>query len=312
MKYSKTVYSLIYPESKQILSTLWTEQPLFLYEKAYEGTQDKYHGEFLETWKQWSKPVLDIKWEGFGYSYPTAGSTEGIRETIVTFANECHQKGIPPVMHVFTGEYEGYEAQAKGYGVTVVKHDRTHWQNSIDLVKEHNYFFLSQPSSIDGNVWPEYDLFMTTLSKTVGVKVFVDLCYIGCVAKDFKVNLNYDIIERFCFSLSKVFGVYYHRIGGIFSKSSMPGLYGNIWFKNLFSLHLGTNLLKNFSVFELPRKYQHLQLEALKNFEPQWQASDVIILSFGKNLPESYKEYNRGPNYRVCLTPEMDEYLCKK
>lgn len=310
MKYSKTVYSLIYPESRELIGGLWTSQPFFLYEKAYEKHQDRYHEDFLNQWKKWSDPVVKVDFKSFPYSYSTAGSTEGIRETLVTFANDCRQKNIEPIIHVFQGEYEGYEAQAKGYGIKVIKHDRKDWRQSLNLVSEDNYFFLSQPSAIDGNIWSDYDSFLSEIDKKNKVKVFVDLCYVGCVGKEFSVNLQYNCIERFCFSLSKVFGVYYHRIGGIFSKSSMPGLYGNIWFKNLFSLHLGTELMKNFNVYQLPRQYQFLQDIALANF-PGWKASDVLILAY--NLKESnpeFLEYNRGPNFRICLTPLMDEKLC--
>lgn len=149
---------------------------------------------------------------------------------------------------------------------------------------------------------------MTALSNIPGVKALVDLCYVGCVPKYFQVNLNYPVIQHFCFSLSKVFGVYYHRIGGIYSKTALPGLHGNIWFKNLFSLLLGTTLMDKFTVFELPQKYQHYQTEALQQL-PFWQASDVVFLINSLTNEAKYSDYHRGPNYRACLTPLMDKLM---
>lgn len=309
MKLSKTVYSLIYPESREVLSNLWQSQPLFLYEKAYERHQDKYHEEFMQAWQKWASPIK-VDFNQFTYSYPTAGSTEGLRESLVEYANECFQKGLSPVLHIFEGEYEGYAVQASNYGITVIKHQRNNWPQSLSALEPHHYFYVSQPSAIDGNIWSDYDNFMTALSAKPGVRALVDLCYVGCIPQEFSINLNYPVIERFCFSLSKVFGVYYHRIGGIYSKSPILGLKGNIWFKNLFSLCLGTALLNKFSVYQLPRKYQHLQIAALQQL-PQWQASDVIILAHGFNLPAEFSEFNRGPNFRVCLTPTMDQASCK-
>lgn len=308
MKLSKTVYSLIYPESRQVLSDLWHSKPLHLYEEAYLRHQDKYHEKFLQTWQQWSAPVVQVDYSNFPHSYPANGSSEVLREVLAYYASSARQKGVEPTLHVFQGEYEGYEAYARSYGVTIIKHDRTNYKSSLHLIQNDHYFFLSQPSSIDGNVWTEYDSFMKDLSNLEGVKVLVDLCYVGCVSKEFTVNLNYPVIEHFCFSLSKVFGVYYHRIGGLFSKTPLPGLHGNIWFKNLFSLLLGQSLMEKFSVFELPRKYQPVQNLALKDL-PSWQGSDVLVLIHSLTNTEEFQEYNRGPNYRACLTPLMDKIM---
>lgn len=308
MKLSKTVYSLIYPESRQILSELWEQKPLHLYEEAYLRHQDKNHEEFLKKWQEWSSPIISVDFSFFPNAYPANGSSEALREVLAYYVSEARMQGINPTLHVFQGEYEGYEAYARSYGVEIVKHDRSNWSATLSDIKSGHYFFISQPSSIDGNIWPDYDNFMTALNNLSGVKALVDLCYVGCVAKDFKVNLNYPVIQHFCFSLSKVFGVYYHRIGGIFSKSALPGLHGNIWFKNLFSLLLGKTLMDKFSVFELPTKYQEYQSAGLTQL-PTWQASDVVFLINSKTNEHDFNEYNRGPNYRACLTPLMDKLM---
>jgi hypothetical protein len=308
MKLSKTVYSLIYPESRQVIEELWTSKPLYLYEEAYLRHQDKYHEDFLKSWQQWSSPVVLVDYSSFPHAYPANGSSEALREILAQYASEELKLHREPTLHVFHGEYEGYEAYAKTYGIKIVKHERSNWLASVNLIKAHHYFFLSQPSSVDGNVWPEYDNFLSTLSQMPGVQVLVDLCYVGCVGKDFTINLNHSAIKHFCFSLSKVFGVYYHRIGGVFSKTPVPGLHGNIWFKNLFSLLLGKILMDKFSVFELPKKYHFVQSLGLTHF-PTWQASDVIFLINHDSAPEEFQEFQRGPNFRACLTPLMDKIM---
>jgi hypothetical protein len=308
MKISKTVYSLIYPESRQVLSDLWQQQPLYLYEKAYLKHQDKYHEDFLKTWQTWSSSIVQADYADFTHSYPANGSSEVLREVLAHYASEARQSGITPTLHVFQGEYEGYEAYARSYGVEIIKHDRNNWTQQLNLIQSGHYFFLSQPSSIDGNIWLDYDNFMTALSNRPGVRALVDLCYVGCVPKEFTVNVNYPVIHQFCFSLSKVFGVYYHRIGGLFSRTHFPGLQGNVWFKNLFSLLLGTTLMKKFGVYQLPRKYQPYQQAALQQL-PTWTGSDVVVLIHSLTNDPEFSEYNRGPNYRACLTPLMDQLM---
>ena len=64
------------------------------------------------------------------------------------------------------------------------------------------------------------------------------------------------------FSLSKPFGVYYDRIGGVLCRDPMPSLFGNQWFKNLTSLQLGAALLERHDVFDLPRRYKSVQRDA--------------------------------------------------
>ena len=69
-------------------------------------------------------------------------------------------------------------------------------------------------------------------------------------------------VQALAFSLSKPFGVYYDRIGGVLCRNAMPSLFGNQWFKNLTSLQLGAALLERHDVFDLPRRYKNVQREA--------------------------------------------------
>jgi hypothetical protein len=84
---------------------------------------------------------------------------------------------------------------------------------------------LSQPSAIDGNLWPGYGDFLQHMAERhPQVEVMLDLCYVGLLARDYAIEIGYPNIVRLFFSLSKIFGVYYHRMGGVFSKREIPGL----------------------------------------------------------------------------------------
>ena len=297
---TKTVYSLIYPETENILLSLWKDQPLELYHKAYGGgSQGESHEIFLNTYKEWVQK--DVTLPILSFQYPTAGSSEAIRESLALYASK-HPGGT---IHVFQGEYEGYEALARGYGLNTVKHDRN--DLSTLSIPNNEPFYISQPSSIDGCFWEKFDDFLSIMKDHSMVRV--DICYIGATTKSHLVNLNHNCIDMIFFSLSKTYGVYFHRIGGVFSKEEIPGLWGNQWFKNVFSLKLGTTLLKNYSCGELPRKYAHHQEEIKTQLESHQgislEKSDVLFLlkTSSKTLPE----FSRNDQWsRICITPLID------
>jgi hypothetical protein len=124
------------------------------------------------------------------------------------------------------------------------------------------------------------------------------------------------------FSLSKPFGVYYDRIGGILCRDSMPSLFGNQWFKNLTSLQLGTALLELHDVFDLPRRYRTVQREAAAQIGRRLgltlSPSDVCVLAQAD--PQATRDpelaaFLRRPagdptaSLRLCLTPAMAEMI---
>lgn len=302
MKYIKTIYSWMMPETRTLTEELWVRKPHNLYDNNYLGSQVGKEKEFFDQWVNWSKEILSGV-DQFQYRYVGNGSSEGIRELIY---QEHNQKRI---LHFFKGEYEGFKAYAEACGMTYKEHNRNDFKN-IKL-SNNDTFILSHPSSIDGNIWEDFDLFAQQLNLT-NTKLLVDLCYVGTVAKDYHINLGHPNIESVIMSLSKVYGVYFHRIGGIVSKKEQKGLIGNQWFKNMFSLELGIQLMKNFSVKYLPTKYIQLQKKACLKFKEnhgiELQPSDVFILGYSE---KKIDEFARLEHSRVCLTPKMDQ-LCKK
>lgn len=288
-KVSKTVYSYVYPETQRVIDELWENKPHHLYENPWTAWQDNYHVPFLNKWVDWVSPKAVIP--NFKYSYISAGSSEAIRETLSKHAasgNKC-------IIHVFEGEYEGYEALAEPLGMRVVKHDRHDegsWKSRLHAynysakrdASEKHLFYISQPSAIDGNTWERYPAFQDWMFyNCTEIPIMLDLCYVGATSLNHrnKIHITPNVKTVF-FSLSKVFGVYYHRIGGCFSRDPIENLYGNKWFKNMFSIKLGRELMDRFSIGELPAKYKDVQQEVisdLKDYNPEIRRSEVILLA---------------------------------
>lgn len=305
MKFCKTIYSWQSPEVEQVVAKLFASVPLHLYNDSYLGKQEGKEKVFFEKYKNWTNSVLLGEWSSFSYQYATAGSSEAIRE--VVYSLKVKNKRL----NVFKGEYEGYKAFALAAQVEVIEHKRCDWKN-IQWT-EKDVLFLSHPSSLDGNLWADYDEFMNHLANTNSpLEVMLDLCYVGTIAKEYQIKIDYPNIEVLFISLSKVFGVYFHRIGGMFSRKAYPGLFGNQWFKNMFSLELGINLLGNFHVQELPKKYKAVQHKALEEMNRtsaiQFTPSDVLILGTSQEIETNYQRENWS---RVCLTPFFDKEIEK-
>jgi len=306
---------------------------------AWTKKQDRVHRAFFDTWHEWSKPLVDLDREQFKFFYPTGGASEPLKHIIYDYGNIARvklEKAISandfaaarnaiPKIHIFKGEYEGYKAYAEAAQITVVEHDRGDWKQVAETLPENEWFFLSQPSAIDGNVWHEGNEFLRLISsKSSTPRVIMDMTYVGAIAKApaEKFAVSEPCVRNVVFSLSKPFGVYYDRIGGVFSREQDLGLFGNIWFKGLFGLMLGTELMKRHDVFDLPRKYHSIQSERAfetgKNLGMKLKPSDVYIMAIASETADADPQlaaYLHRPGLdktslaRVCLTKGMAETI---
>ena len=305
------VYGLVLPETRAMVRRLWSERPESLFECAYEDRQDAAHHVFIDAWKGWVAPHVGGL-AAFAHHYTTNGSSEAIRESVWDLARAASSSSRAPQLHVFAGEYEGYSAYARAAGMQIVTHDRAKWRHaSFDAGAIHR-FYVSQPSAIDGNLWPDFPRFLGEMARQA-VEVAVDLAYVGAVPDLQFFDRSSPAVSQVFFSLSKVFGLFYHRVGGVLSRSAMLGLEGNKWFKNMFSLYLGTSLIRETTdPTTLPQKYQPVQREACRMIAEQHglavTPSDVILLASSPSgdYPQAFR---RGPGYRWCLTPTMDRLL---
>lgn len=317
---SKTVYGYLYPEVEEVMERVFHDPNLIeMQRKGYTKRQDSMGQSFLDTYIQWTRSITDIDARRFRYVYPSAGSAEAIRETIACQASGNRTKE-KTTLHMFDGDYEGYVAYAKAHGVGVAMHNRNAYEASLDTVRDGDSFYISQPSGIDGDLWKGYDAFMAWLSEhKPELDVFVDLAYVGTVPnEEYRIATHHKNIRGIFFSLSKAFGIFYQRIGGMFSDREWPSLYANrLWFKNLVNLTLGEALMKEFSVSELPGKYGAVQTEIVRDLQKQFgesvKLSDSILIAH-QTAPETLhpiqKELRRTcDTIRYCLTPGLDRRI---
>lgn len=311
-----TVYSFAWKEVEDIIANTWKNtQYQDLYGTPYLRIQDEFHTIFLNQYRTWAQPVVKGL-DTFEYAYSSNGSSEALKDTISYFMKVVYPN---KAMHVFEGEYEGAIHYAQAQEIPVIKHKRDdgNLEELVESIPAGDVFYITQPSTLDGNIWKNYDHFMELLNKK-GVIVMLDLAYVGAVAKEYEINVSYDNIKVVFFSLSKCFGVYYQRIGGCFMKMAHPLLEGNKWFKNVMSLKIGTEILKNFDVYELPRKYLTAQLAAVAHLQSQVHElvvpSDVVILATmpldgSEKFPDPVFNYlKRGNDMRFCLSAWMDTW----
>jgi histidinol-phosphate/aromatic aminotransferase/cobyric acid decarboxylase-like protein len=218
-------------------------------------------------------------------------------------------------VHFFDGEYEGYFHTAAALSLATMSHPRdpASWAATVSSLAPGDTFWLSQPSAIDGNLWRDLDEFATLVERRApGARLVVDLTYVGAVPGPLPIQLDRPVVAAVMWSLSKPFGVYYHRIGGLLSRDEVPSLRGHHWFKNLFSLALGERLMASFGPGELPARYAAQQAAALEHaratgvLPPTAKASDVVLLAHAPAGDPAFGEYRRGAGLRFCLSAAMD------
>ncbi len=336
---SKTVYALVTPETEEAKSALFysvgdgqdpNQSSYFeMFRGAWTGKQDVLHENFFSTWVDWSEPVVKFYPQDFPFYYPTAGASEALRHIIFDLAAQSDHSE-QPVIHIFRGEYEGYKAMAEAAGLTIQEWDRADWRDLVDRLNDDgpdrkNTVFLSQPSAIDGNIWHDCNAFTKAIK--VPDVVVMDVTYVGAVpfVRE-KFDLTQKCIRNVVFSLSKPFGAYYDRIGGVWCRKEDAGLFGNKWFKNLTSLALGVALMQQNDVFKLPRRYLRQQEDACQDIGLDLSItlvpSDVFILAtaqvplddnpntapYDPKLVAYLRRPADGP-VRLCLTPLMAEMI---
>lgn len=322
---SKIVYALVMPETEQTIDLVFDGRDDSgsrdgyhrLFREAWTQKQDAVHEAFFQQWLAWSAPVVSMAATDFTFQYPTSGASEGLREAIHAYGARARSENFVPAIHVFEGEYEGYAAYARAAAIPLTVHRRSQWHQAIEQMRPTDQFYLSQPSGIDGNLWDQFDAFASELAiRLPTLELMLDLSYVGCVAKDYHINARYPNIAAIFFSLSKPAGVYYHRIGGMFSRKEYLGLFGNKWFKNISSLQIGNQFMNRYSVQELPRKYctqQQMAIDAInRQLGLTLSRADILLLAVGRpaDQPSDLERYLlRGPAgeavVRVCLTARM-------
>ncbi len=339
---STTVYSVVWPETEALIrDCLRSELEAMLnqHRDAHLKHQDRLHEDFFAAWQRFAAPAVHWGPTQFPEAYPSNGSSESIREII----REATWRGEDLV--VFDGDYEGYEALAEGQQTRVHHVPRAQWRQTLADWQAGQapwgdrpvQWWVSQPSAIDGNAWPEFqDWLEATDAFADRARVWVDLTYVGRARLTRPIVLqDRPAVAGFVFSLSKVMGAYYRRIGGCWSRDTLPGLWGNRWFKNLDSLYLGQRWLEQAGdALSQGQRYAQEQrlaiagslvllggLDRWKASGLKWVPSDVPMLMHAANPEAEAPEdlalvWNAGrrgkhgvASRRLCLTPLLTEIV---
>ena len=226
-----TVYSYRFPEIRRLVDEATNPFPheVFLSSTSPPGALDKFHepiiGKVIGFYRDFAPHLKD-----FGFSYPTSGSEEGIREVMTDLRNHNIRN-----IYLLKGEYEGYKAVAETRKIEIVEVNPE--INPKNL--KPGYWFISNPSARDGNIIPNQ--FINDICEA-GHKVFYDLAYLGST-KQHEFDISHENIFAAVVSFSKPFGLFYDRIGFTFSKEAVPSLYGNRWFKSILGLLIAEKIV---------------------------------------------------------------------
>lgn len=296
----KAVYSYYFPEVRGIIDRITAAYPHDIYLQSIEPGLDDYHLPVIEAYLDHFRnqlPDLPV----FPHRYVTSGASEAIFHLLAKIAASPQKEPL----YVLEGEYEGYTGYGRNLGLTFSTVPETDSLPSLPP----GIVFLSNPSARDGNIIENEEI--KALCEA-GHRIIYDITYVG-LTDPYRFDLTHPNIIAVIASLSKPFGIYYHRLGFTFTRFEMKTLEVNKWFKNIFSLHLAKNLLQEIGESELVDRYRPVQTEAIgqmaRDFGFQPAASQVVLLaSAGKDIiPDSegevFEKYNRQHNYRFCLTP---------
>lgn len=306
------IYTLYYLEVEKMRREMM-EEPYFQEQgwckKVWDGHLDSLHDTFLDTWLNWMRPFVNLGAE-FPFRYISFGSSEAIN-FLITDSRVCR-------IHVLYGEYEGYNAIALGRQHTsmgIVSH-----LNLEDALDDRAYvpgdmFWISVPNSADGEYPEDFDEWLTLMgAKHPSVMIFVDLAYVGAAKYlkrlDFSKHPN---VGAVLFSLSKPFGIYPDRVGGVFSRRAIPQLAFVPFHRNPISLHLGMRLMERYGPNQLPLRYAEIQEDIVRvlvkkrTLPEDTQPSNVLLMARSKQGYQRHDDKFRRRNgvYRYCVTPGL-------
>ena len=173
----QTVYSLVWPATEALVRRCLRDElstMLANHQDAFTKQQDDLHLPFFAAWKTFAASAVHANWEEFPEAYPTAGSSEAIREII------RQARWEDQVLVVFDGDYEGYEATAAPQGTEVFRIDRNRWREQVEAWRQHGppwgqrvaQWWISQPSAIDGNTWPDFAPWLAAMQSFLQIRIW--------------------------------------------------------------------------------------------------------------------------------------------
>jgi len=293
---TRTVYCYYFPEIRKIINSIVKKYPHNIFLSSIKPGLDNFHIPVIKKFIKYHKATVPYL-KDFKHQYVTGGASEGIFHILSKLKTENPNL----IIYTLKGEYEGYKEYAKGLGIHI---QEVEYQTIPFLTS--GIFFISNPSAIDGNI------ISNGIIKWICTyhRVIYDMTYAG-LTEERKFDVSNKNILAVVSSLSKPFGIYYHRIGFTFSREPIETLEGNIWFKNIFSLIIADKIFDIIKPQQLYNKYRPLQEKFVEGLnlrdELGLRVSDVLLLANIRaresNNIGRLDKYERGEGYRLCLTP---------
>ena len=300
----RAVYSYYLPEVRELVSRIARDYPHEVFLRSAMTGLDAFHEPIVD--RLVAAHATDIPALGeFTSRYPTNGSEEGIRE----YMSQLAARGVRRA-YALEGDYEGYSLVGATRGIEVLSVPESVPPASL----EPSYWFLSNPSARDGNLLPP-----ATISAILDAnhKVFYDLSYL-----DSTLPSTYDVshpnVDAVAISFSKTYGLFYYRIGFLFTRAPVDALYANRWFKNIFSLIVAYRVISDLDRHAIAVKYKAIQRKVIAKWNEvhglPLRESDSFLLAHlplkdAENLDAERKalleKFQRANAYRLCLTPEF-------
>lgn len=294
-KLLKAVYCYYFPEVRDIVTQVTKDYPHDVYLQSITPGLDDYHEEFYQAYIKhfWSYLVGA---DGFPFHYYTNWSSEWIFHVLSSLASKWQDKKI----YLLNGEYEWYEWYWNNLWLEFTK------VSYADLLVATPWIvFISNPSSKNGNIISNDDIKEIGDS---GHEIYYDISYFG-ITKPITMDISHPQIQWVFISMSKPFWLYYYRSWLYLSKREMLTLKPNKWFKNILNLIIWKKILETLKPFELYEKYKDTQTKIVEYLNvtnnTKIVPSDILMLWTCETVPTSHpewKEFDRGPNLRLCLT----------
>ncbi len=297
-----TVYSYYLPEVREVVAKLGRDYPHDVLLQSIKPGLDTFHEPIID--RVLASHTHDVPGlSAFPNRYPTAGSEEGIRE----YMTELAHGGVKEIL-MLRGDYEGYRDVAHSRGMSVMEVEGDTDPASI----APGHWFLSNPSARDGNLLPEAVIERIC---SAGHQVFYDLSYLGSTGPAQYV-VDHPNVAAVALSFSKTYGLFYSRIGFLLTRSAVASLYGNRWFKNIFSLMIADAVVTQLDITALATKYKGIQANVLAGINADFGLglvpSDAFLLAtlsvdaashLDVGQQATIARHRRATAFRFCLTP---------
>ena len=241
---------------------------------AYDiDSYNKFKQEF-ETWIHSSvQPVRGLP----GPGYITSGVTEALDQTYALYRK----------IGIFDGEYGYHELALPKKRLTT-------------NLKAADCIIVSHPFSASGMSAHDKLAYSDTLDKPI----FGDCAFFGiCQNQSFDFT-GYKNIHSVAFSLSKIFGSGWHRVGMLYTKDAYPISVTDKWsYQLLSSAEHYYGLLDKVGPDDIPSYYKQSQIDICSRND--LLVSDTVI--FGIDDKNKYnRTYERGDTNRICISKILE------